>query len=160
MGTWSGYLACRRPADAAVLLGHGAEAWTPETAPGWSIAEVALRDFEADAIEETAGPALTAIVCDGDFADVIGTLDGEPCWRLYLNEANAGAYEAPLPAVPSADNKALHAQMALWASKAGVQVDPEALREAIATHRDPADDALLTLLAVLGLIPSPAAPRS
>ncbi|WP_431920174.1 hypothetical protein [Nonomuraea jabiensis] len=159
MGTWAAYLACQGSSDAEKILPTG-DAWGPNrwegaVAPGWSVAEteiLAVEDPEA-ILAQTSGHALLAFVLDSDFAHVMGAVDGETRWELYLNEHHAEAYDAPLPEVTYAQNADLHRQITVWIEAAtGHVVSPEQVRKVISTRRIFADDALRSLLYVFGIL--------
>lgn len=73
-----------------------------------------------------AGPALLAVVCDSDFAQVRAYTDGVRQWEAFINhQSDSAGYDAPLPSVPAADDQALLEGIETWgATMTSASVDP------------------------------------
>lgn len=153
MGTWSAYLALRAPVDLGTLL-MGAEP-KPWTTPGWTFLEG--RIDKASSFEESvsglAGPALFAVVCDSDFAHVKGFTDGVRQWEVFINYQRAADYDAPVPSIPGADDQALIECIETWgATMTSTSVDRAELRRLLSANFVFADDGLLALTQLLGIV--------
>jgi hypothetical protein len=159
MGTWSAFLACRAPTDAQQIWPDSQSWGTP--APGWAFVDIAL-SFDPDldaALAAAPGPALTAIVCDSDFAHVRGAVDGVTQWEVFLNEKTAAEYDMPVPTMPGAEDGELHQRIGAWAAQAGSPtMDRAALQRVLAGGHVFADDALHELACVLGIMTSHSEP--
>ncbi|MQY04266.1 hypothetical protein [Actinomadura macrotermitis] len=149
MGTSAAYLAFRTPVDGPEPFpGHDRDA---AATAGWTY--IADRIENCDVLEDglagIPGPALSALVCDSDYALVTGHLNGEEQWTAYINQHLADALEVPTPDLPSAEDEDLLDRITAWA---GRPVDRDRLRQIFATPYTFADDGLLALEQLLGVI--------
>ncbi|WP_433178377.1 hypothetical protein [Actinoallomurus sp. CA-150999] len=154
MGTWAAYLAFRTPADGhEPLLDRERVA---VAVAGWTYLADDIRHHDQlrAALTDVPGPALLSVVCDSDYAEVTGHLDGESQWTAYINpEWAAGELDLPAPDVRSAEDEDLLDRITTWARAAGAPpVDRDRLREVFATSYIFADDGLLALEQLLGVI--------
>ncbi|MBA9002367.1 hypothetical protein [Thermomonospora cellulosilytica] len=152
MGTWGAFIAHR---DLVELLESrpDAEPWG-EPLPGWVVGfDHPGEEYD---LGQVPGPALGAAVFDSDFAMVTAAFNGVPAWSLALHEATAADYGLPVPAVPAAEDTALHDRIAAWTAAAGsVPLDRDALRRVLTGGYVFADDALADLMHVLGIAHRP-----
>jgi hypothetical protein len=103
-------------------------------------------------LKDLPGPALIAVVCDSDFAQVIGYTDPVKQWEVFINEERAAEYQAPVPPLPGADDQAIHEQIEAWAMAGGSPPgDRSELRRVLSTHFLFADDGLPALTQLLGI---------
>jgi hypothetical protein len=153
MGTWRTYLAFRAPADLGTpLMGAEPQPWTT---PGWTFLEGHIDN--ASSFEERvgglAGPALFAVVCDSDFAQVMGYADGVRQWEVFINHQSAAGYDAPVPSIPAADDQALLECIEKWgAMMTSTSVDRAELRRLLSANFVFADDGLVALTQLLGIV--------
>jgi hypothetical protein len=153
MGTWRAYLAFRAPADLGTpLMGAEAQPWTT---PGWTFLEghiSSASSFE-ERVGALAGPALFAVVCDSDFAQVVGYTDGVRQWEVFINHQRAASYDAPVPSIPAADDQALLECVETWgATTATASMDRAKLRRVLSANFVFADDGLIALTQLLGIV--------
>jgi hypothetical protein len=153
MGTWAAYLAFRTPADGHEPLPDrervtaAVAGWTYRTdrVEGYDQLEAALADL--------SGPALLSVVCDSDFAEITGHLNGKPQWTAYINQPTAAALDMPTPDLQPAEDEDLLDRITAWARAADAPpVDRDRLRTVFATDYVFADDGLLALEKLLGVI--------
>lgn len=100
-----------------------------------------------------AGPALFAFVCDSDFAQVRGYTDGVRQWEVFINYHSAVGYGAPVPPIPGAYDQALLECIETWgATMTSTSVDRAELRRLLSAKFVFADDGLLGLMQLLGIV--------
>jgi len=154
VGTWRAYLAFHTPADGPGPL-PDVERVDGGVVAGWTYLTDRMDGYErlADAAGGLAGPALLSIVCDSDFSQITGFLDGVQQWEAFIKQDTAAALEVPTPALHAAQDESLLDRITLWAQAAGAPpVDRERLRDIFARHYLFADDGLLALEQLLGII--------
>ena len=154
MGTWAAYLAFRTPADGHEPLAD-CERLSAAVA-GWTYLTNEIDNYDQlqAALTDIPGPALLSVVCDSDFAEVTGHLDGKCQWTAYINQHSAAAeLEVPLPDLPPAEDEDLLDRITTWARMAEAPpVDRDRLRTIFAASYVFADDGLLALEQLLGVI--------
>jgi hypothetical protein len=153
MGTWRSYLAFRTDVDLGTPL-MGAEP-KPWTTPGWTFLEGPIDNASSfeEKVAGLAGPALFAVVCDSDFAQVRGYIDGVRQWEVFINYQSAAAYDAPVPSIPTADDQALLERIETWgATMTSASVDRAELRRLLSANFVFADDGLIGLTQLLGIV--------
>ncbi len=153
MGTWRSYLAFRTDVDLGTpLMGAEPQPWTT---PGWTLLEGPIDNGSSFEKKATglAGPALFAVVCDSDFAQVRGYTDGARQWEVFINHRSAAAYDAPVPSIPAADDQALLERIETWgATMTSASVDHAKLRRLLSANFVFADDGLIGLTQLLGIV--------
>jgi GNAT superfamily N-acetyltransferase len=88
MGTWAAYLAFRTPTDGhEPLPDHERDTAAVD---GWTYLTDRVESFDQleAALADISGPALLSVVCDSDFAEVTGHLNGKRQWTTYINPAH------------------------------------------------------------------------
>jgi hypothetical protein len=154
MGTWAAYLAFRAPADGRVRFPDHERAAV--AVGGWTYLTGEITNYEQfeAALSGIPGPALLSAVCDSDFAGITGYLDGTPRWNAYINYQRAVAeLDVPLPESAPAEDEDLLDRIMAWARTAEAPpVDRDRLRKVLATSCVFADDGLLALEQLLGVI--------
>lgn len=154
MGTSAAYLAFRTPADGREPLADR-EHFTAAVA-GWTYLtdEILNYDQLQAALAGMPGPALLSIVCDSDFAEVTGHLDGKSQWTAYINQGVAATeLDMPLLDLPPSEDEDLLDRITAWAQMADAPpVDRDRLRTVFTTSYVFADDGLLALEQLLGVI--------
>jgi hypothetical protein len=153
MGTWRAYLAYRAPVDLGIPLAEAEPlSWTT---PGWTYLEgrIDMASSFEERVGGLAGPALFAVVCDSDFAQVRGYTDGVRQWEVFINYQSAVGYDAPVPSIPGADDQALLECIETWgATVTSTSVDRAELRRLLSANFVFADDGLLGLTQLLGIV--------
>lgn len=153
MGTWAAYLAFRTPADGREPLPDHER--TTAAVAGWTYLTDRAENYDQleAGLTDLPGPALLSVVCDSDFAQVIGHLDGRRQWTAYINQANATSLDALTPDLQPAEDEGLLERITAWARVANAPpVDRDRLRTVFATDYIFADDGLLALEQLLGVI--------
>jgi hypothetical protein len=153
MGTWAAYLAFRTPADEDEPFPD----LERDTAAvdGWTYLSDRVDSYDqlGAALTDISGPALLSVVCDSDFAEVAGYLNGKRQWTAYINQPTAAAEDVPTPDLQPAEDEDLLDRITAWARAADAPpVDRDRLRTVFATHYVFADDGLLALEQLLGVI--------
>ncbi|HZE31245.1 MAG TPA: hypothetical protein VE198_07390 [Actinoallomurus sp.] len=159
MGTWVAYLAFRTLTDGREPL-PDCERVTAAL-PGWTYLadEIENHDQLQASLADIPGPALLSVVCDSDFAEVSGHLDGTLQWSTYINQRSAAALDAPTSDLQPAEDEDLLDRITAWARAAyAPPVDRDRLRKIFATSYVFADDGLLALEQLLGVISPEARP--
>jgi hypothetical protein len=153
MGTWAAYLAFRTLTDGREPLPDCERVTAALT--GWTYLADEVDDYDQlqAALADIPGPALLSVICDSDFAEVTGHLDGTLQWSAYVNQRSAAALDAPMPELPPAEDEDLLDRITAWARTAyAPPVDRDRLRKVFATTYVFADDGLLALEQLLGVI--------
>lgn len=153
MGTWAAYLAFRTPADGREPL-PDRDRVTAAVA-GWTYLADRAENYDRleAALADLSGPALLSVVCDSDFAEVTGHLDGKRQWTAYINQPSATNLDIPTPDLQPAEDNDLLDRITAWARAAAAPpVDRDRLRTVFATDYVFADDGLLALEQLLGVI--------
>lgn len=153
MGTWAAYLAFRTPADGHEPLPDRER--DTAAVDGWTYLTDQVESYDQleAALADLSGPALLSVVCDSDFAEVTGHLNGKRQWTAYINQPTAAALEMPTPDLQPAEDEDLLDRITAWARAADAPpVDRDRLRTVFATHYVFADDGLLALEQLLGVM--------